>query len=111
MPAPYAVRDAVPIAPAGTIRLLDEVERRLQSGRSLGAGVEVLLRAGVRHLVVRNDLDRFHLVMDVIDRVPAVGPRGPQVRQAMRERLAEHGQYIAQHGEDLPDVRGWIWPH
>ena len=54
--APYAVRDAVPLAPAGTIRLLDEVERRLQTGRSLGAAADVLLRAGVRHLVVRNDL-------------------------------------------------------
>lgn len=55
--AAYAVRDAVPFAPAGTIRLLDEVERRLQSGRSLDGGADVLLRAGIRHLVVRNDLD------------------------------------------------------
>lgn len=54
--AAYAVRDAVPIAPAGTIRLLDEIERRLQSGRALDGGTEVLLRAGVRHLLVRNDL-------------------------------------------------------
>lgn len=54
--AAYAVRDAVPIAPAGTIRLLDEIERRLQSGRALDGGTDVLLRAGVRHLVVRNDL-------------------------------------------------------
>ena len=54
--AAYAVRDAVPLAPAGTIRLLDEIERRLQSGRSLDGGADVLLRAGVRHLVVRNDL-------------------------------------------------------
>ncbi|GGB67601.1 hypothetical protein N798_14550 [Knoellia flava TL1] len=54
--AAYAVRDAVPLAPAGTIRLLDEVERRLQTGRPLEGGVEVLGRAGVKHLVVRNDL-------------------------------------------------------
>ena len=54
--ASYAVRDAVPFAPAGTIRLLDEIERRLQTGRSLDGGVEVLARAGVRHIVVRNDL-------------------------------------------------------
>lgn len=54
--APYAVRDAVPLAPAGTIRLLDEVERRFQTGRSLDGGAEVLRRAGVAHLVVRNDL-------------------------------------------------------
>lgn len=54
--AAYAVRDAVPFAPAGTIRLLDEIERRLQSGRGLDGGADVLARAGVRHLVVRNDL-------------------------------------------------------
>ncbi|KGN32692.1 hypothetical protein N802_17195 [Knoellia sinensis KCTC 19936] len=54
--APYAVRDAVPLAPAGTIRMLDEIERRLQSGRSMAGGAEVLRRAGVGHLVVRNDL-------------------------------------------------------
>lgn len=54
--AAYAVRDAVPLAPAGTIRLLDEIERRLQTGRALGGGAEVLSLAGVRHLVVRNDL-------------------------------------------------------
>lgn len=54
--ASYAVRDAVPLAPAGTIRLLDDVERRLQSGRSLGGLTDVLRRSGVRHLVLRNDL-------------------------------------------------------
>lgn len=54
--AAYAVRDAVPIAPAGTIRLLDEIERRLQTGRSIGGGADVLRRAGVSYLVVRNDL-------------------------------------------------------
>lgn len=55
--APFAVRDAVPLAPAGTIRLLDGVERRLQGGRSLEGTTDALLGAGVRYLVVRNDLD------------------------------------------------------
>lgn len=54
--AAYAVRDAVPLAPAGTIRLLDEVEARLQTGRSLDGATAMLRAAGVRHLVVRNDL-------------------------------------------------------
>ncbi|KGN42884.1 alpha-(1-_3)-arabinofuranosyltransferase domain-containing protein [Knoellia aerolata] len=53
---PYAVRDGVPLAPAGTIRLLDEIERRLQTGRALGGATQVLRGAGVRYLVVRNDL-------------------------------------------------------
>lgn len=54
--APYAVRDAVPLAPAGTIRLLDEVEGRLQTGGSLGGATSTLRSAGVRYLVLRNDL-------------------------------------------------------
>ncbi|KRE41314.1 alpha-(1-_3)-arabinofuranosyltransferase domain-containing protein [Knoellia sp. Soil729] len=53
---PYAVRDAVPLAPAGTVRLLDEVETRLQTGRPLGGADSMLRAAGVRYLVVRNDL-------------------------------------------------------
>ena len=55
--ADYAVRDAVPLAPAGTTRLLDAVEQRLQTGRDLGGAVDVLRRVGVRYLVLRNDLD------------------------------------------------------
>lgn len=54
--APYAVRDAVPLTPAGTVRLLDEMERRTQTGRSLGGATTVLRDAGVRYLVLRNDL-------------------------------------------------------
>lgn len=61
-------------------------------------------------MVVRNDLDRFHLVMDVIDRVPALGQRAAHVKQAMRDRRVEHRQYIVRHGEDMPEVREWQWP-
>jgi len=60
-------------------------------------------------MVVLNDLDRFHLVADVIDRVPQLGPRAAYVKQAIRERLIEHKQYIAAHGEDLPEIRNWKW--
>jgi xylulose-5-phosphate/fructose-6-phosphate phosphoketolase len=60
-------------------------------------------------MVVMNDLDRFHLVGDVIDRVPQLGPRAAYAKQAMRDKLIEHKQYIEQHGEDLPEIRNWQW--
>jgi xylulose-5-phosphate/fructose-6-phosphate phosphoketolase len=62
-------------------------------------------------MVVRNDLDRFHLVEDVIDRVPKLGYMAAYVRQAMRDKLIEHKQYIVERGEDLPEVREWKWPY
>lgn len=61
-------------------------------------------------MVVRNDLDRFHLVADVIDRVPRLGPVAAYVKQAMRDKLIEHNQYIREHGADMPEVAGWRWP-
>jgi xylulose-5-phosphate/fructose-6-phosphate phosphoketolase len=60
-------------------------------------------------MVVRNDLDRFHLVNDVIDRVPGLGPHAARAKQAIRNKLLEHRQYIGQHGEDLPEIRNWKW--
>jgi len=60
-------------------------------------------------MVVRNDLDRFHLVGDVIDRVPGLGVRAAYVKQLMRDKRTEHREYIARHGEDLPEVRDWRW--
>jgi xylulose-5-phosphate/fructose-6-phosphate phosphoketolase len=60
-------------------------------------------------MVVRNDLDRFHLVIDVIDRVPELGYRAAHLRQLMRDTLAQHQEYITRHGEDLPEVRDWVW--
>jgi xylulose-5-phosphate/fructose-6-phosphate phosphoketolase len=60
-------------------------------------------------MVVLNDLDRFHLASDVIDRVPALRSRAAYAQQAIRERLIEHKQYIAKYGEDLPEVRQWTW--
>jgi xylulose-5-phosphate/fructose-6-phosphate phosphoketolase len=59
--------------------------------------------------VVKNALDRFDLVADVIDRVPRLGPRAADAKQAMRDKLIEHKHYIAEHGEDLPEVRDWKW--
>ncbi len=60
-------------------------------------------------MVVMNDLDRFHLVADVIDRVPALGPMAAYAKQALRDKLIEHKQYIAVHGEDLLEIRNWRW--
>jgi xylulose-5-phosphate/fructose-6-phosphate phosphoketolase len=60
-------------------------------------------------MVVRNDLDRFHLVCDAIDRLPQLGDKGAYPKQAMRDRLIEHKAYICEHGEDMPEVREWRW--
>ncbi len=60
-------------------------------------------------MVVLNDLDRFHLVSDVIDRVPALGPRAAYAQQAIRDKRLEHKQYIAKYGEDMPEIRDWRW--
>ncbi len=60
-------------------------------------------------MVVLNDVDRFHLVEDVISRVPHLGARTAYARQAIRDRLIEHKQYIARHGVDMPEIRNWRW--
>jgi xylulose-5-phosphate/fructose-6-phosphate phosphoketolase len=60
-------------------------------------------------MAVRNDLDRFHLVMDVVNRVPKLGYRAAYLKQLMRDKLTEHWHYITRHGEDMPEVRDWKW--
>jgi xylulose-5-phosphate/fructose-6-phosphate phosphoketolase len=61
-------------------------------------------------MLVRNDMDRFHLVDDVIERVPKLGPVAAYTRQAVRDKLIEHKEYIRQYGQDMPEIRNWTWP-
>ncbi|HSQ03565.1 MAG TPA: phosphoketolase family protein, partial [Burkholderiales bacterium] len=60
-------------------------------------------------MVVMNDLDRFHLVGDVIDRVPSLGSRAAYAKQFLRDKLLDHKAWIHRHGEDMPEIRDWKW--
>ncbi len=62
-------------------------------------------------MTVMNDLDRFHLVMDVLDRVPKLRAQAGYMKQRLREKLIEHRDYIRRYGEDLPEIRNWKWTH
>ncbi len=60
-------------------------------------------------MTVLNELDRFHLVMDAIDRLPQTGDKGVYLKQRLKDKLIEHRQYINKHGEDMPEIRNWKW--
>lgn len=60
-------------------------------------------------MTVLNELDRFHLVMDTIDRLPMTGDKGVYLKQQLKDKLIEHKQYIDKHGQDLPEIRNWTW--
>jgi xylulose-5-phosphate/fructose-6-phosphate phosphoketolase len=60
-------------------------------------------------MVVLNDLDRFHLVGDVIDRVPGLGARAAYIKQRIRDKLIDHKNYISRYGDDMPEIRDWKW--
>ena len=60
-------------------------------------------------MCVLNDIDRFHLVNDVIDRVPGLAPRAAYAKQAIRDKLIEHKEYIRRTGDDMPEIKDWVW--
>jgi len=62
-------------------------------------------------MLVRNDLDRFHLVGDVVDRVSKLGHIAAYTKQALRDKLMEHKEYIAKYGQDMPEIKEWTWTH
>jgi xylulose-5-phosphate/fructose-6-phosphate phosphoketolase len=60
-------------------------------------------------MVVRNNLDRFHLVADVVERVPMLESHVAYTKQFVRDKQIEHRQYVRQYGEDMPEIRDWTW--
>ena len=60
-------------------------------------------------MTVLNDLDRFHLAMDAVDRLPQTGDSGLALKRRLKDKLVEHGQYIRLHGQDMPEIRNWRW--
>jgi xylulose-5-phosphate/fructose-6-phosphate phosphoketolase len=60
-------------------------------------------------MTVLNDLDRFHLVMDVAERVPQLAPRAAHIKQAMQEKLVAHREYVVRYGDDMPEIKNWKW--
>ena len=60
-------------------------------------------------MTVLNEMDRFHLVMDTIDRLPQTGAGGTDLKQELEDKLVEHRQYIERHGQDMPEIRNWAW--
>jgi xylulose-5-phosphate/fructose-6-phosphate phosphoketolase len=61
-------------------------------------------------MCVLNEIDRFHLAIDVIDRLPKLANVAAHLRQTLRDKLTDHWRYVRVHGEDMPEIREWRWP-
>jgi xylulose-5-phosphate/fructose-6-phosphate phosphoketolase len=62
-------------------------------------------------IVMLNDLDRYHLVIDVLDRVPGLAAKHGRLRQELEDRRLRARAYTREHGEDEPEIRDWVWPY
>jgi len=62
-------------------------------------------------MVVLNELDRFHLALEAIQRVPGLQTSGAAAKQSYQAKLTEHHRYVREHGEDMPEVQNWRWPY
>ena len=62
-------------------------------------------------MVVLNELDRYHLAIEAIERVPGLAAKAAQAKQHFRDKLIEHSRYVREHGEDMPEIQGWVWPN
>ena len=62
-------------------------------------------------MTVMNDMDRFHLAADVVDRVPRLQRVGAHFKQFLRDKLIDHKQYIMEVGDDMPEIKNWKWPY
>ncbi|MDB5112808.1 MAG: phosphoketolase, partial [Mucilaginibacter sp.] len=60
-------------------------------------------------MTVLNEMDRFHLVMDVIDRLPQTGSKGVYLKQQLMDKLTKHKNYIRTYGKDMPEILNWKW--
>ncbi len=59
--------------------------------------------------ITQNEINRFHLVIDVINRLPNLGSKGTYLKQQLQDKLIEHKNYIIEHGKDLPEILDWTW--
>ena len=62
-------------------------------------------------MAVLNELDRFHLAIEALERLPVLKDKGAQIVAALREKLVLHKAYVHEHGEDMPEIRDWTWPY
>ena len=62
-------------------------------------------------MTVLNEMDRFHLAGDVVDRVPRLQGIGGHFKQHLRNKLIDHKHYVGEYGDDMPEIRDWKWPH